>query len=202
LKRFKETREIQLDQKWTERIAWVYSWISSIPAGGLDIDAMNDLSNLEQEYAFVNYEDTYIEIYQGSTFPEFHGDLVLSTRHNNKPFRISDFIRLADRIIHVNGNWNGTLSTTSKMLHFIFPEIFPIYDNKIHKIIFNSGLKNMSHYGMYILGLRELLQHSRIVDYIDLQLLAPHDHRFSGMRMIEMLLFQAAQSKEVSTFYR
>lgn len=192
LKRFKETRDIPQDQKWSERIAWVYSWISSIPAGGLDTDAMIDLSILEQEYAFVNYEDTYIEIYHGSTFPEFHGDLVLSTRNNNKPVRISEFVRLADRIIHVNGNWNSTLSTTTKMLHFIFPEIFPIYDSKIHEIIFKSRLKNMSQYGLYILGLREFLQQSRTVDYIDSQLHAPHDRKFSKVRTIEMLLFQAA----------
>ena len=190
LKRFQETTNAAPYDCWIERIAWVYSWIPSISAGGMDEEAMDKLSQLERHFCTFKLEDIQLKSNTDSTCSELHGEMFFCSSSNMNPTPIKEFVILADKILHVNGSWHTTLSTTTKLLHFTFPGLFPIYDSKISILLFGGKIRSYKHYHEYLLALREFLQSSEFAHTIKRE---AEKEGVTSVRLVEMLLFMVAQ---------
>jgi hypothetical protein len=186
VKRYEETSKSPLLECWAERISWVFSWVAAIPAGGFDENAMNALSLLEQQFSAAQLENVGVE----GIHSKNHGETMFIPPNNTEPSPIKDFIILADKIIHVTESWNSTLSTTTKLLHFTFPGLFPIYDAKIHAVLFGGKTKSYRHYHAYILALHEFLRSSDMLPTLKVE---AEKEGVTLVRFVEMLIFSASK---------
>ncbi|MBO2945775.1 hypothetical protein JJQ72_17490 [Paenibacillus sp. F411] len=189
LKRYEDTRNSALIESWAERISWVFSWVAAIPAGGFDTGAMEQMSRLEAHYFDVRLENIDIESFMGDIYSSNHGETMFVSPLGADPTPIKIFVILADKIIHVNERWNNTLSTTTKLLHFTFPGLFPIYDEKIHNILFIGKTQNYRHYHAYLIALHQFLRTSPLVSMLKKY---AEDKNVTLVRLIEMVLFSRA----------
>ncbi|CAN7766707.1 hypothetical protein LJR153_007290 [Paenibacillus sp. LjRoot153] len=193
IRRYEESRTSPLLECWAEWISWVFSWVAAIPAGGLDEEAMNALSLLEKHFGDVRLESIGLESLMGDIYSANYGETMFVSSNKSDSALIKDFVILADKIIHVNESWNSTLSTTTKLLHFTFPGLFPIYDAKIHTVLFGGKTKSYRHYHAYILALHQFLRTS---DLIPLLKVEAQKERVTLVRFVEMLIFSS--SKELA----
>lgn len=60
IERFEETKGIDLKKCWIERVAWVFSWVAAIPAGGFNKEAMKELSILEDQFRGTSLEGQFV----------------------------------------------------------------------------------------------------------------------------------------------
>lgn len=79
------------------------------------------------------------------------------------PYTINNLVEAADQILNSGGRWNYTIPTTSKLLHFMCPALFPIYDSNINKMMF-GGQVNCEKYHAYIFGLQQFLNDTEMRD--------------------------------------
>ncbi|MCB0647081.1 MAG: hypothetical protein KDC49_10485 [Saprospiraceae bacterium] len=88
---------------------------------------------------------------------------------------------------------NGSMVGLSKLLHFINPEIYPIWDSKIYKYITDKN----STYGIdrpenYISYLNEVLKIANHIDFNKISKLICNklNYQVSQIRVIELCIFQ------------
>lgn len=191
LTRYEQTKNLPIQECWIERIAWVYSWIGQIPAGGLDREAMYALSEIESRFAEATLQNIDVESYTGSTFPELQGETLFSSFGEGDPVPIKEFVILADKILQVSGSWSTTLSTSTKLLHFTFPGLFPIYDSNISNLLFGGKTRDYKQYHAYIMAMREFIMTSELMPVIKRE---AKSEGITEVRLLEMLLFIAGKN--------
>lgn len=184
LRRFSETKDIDLHEKWVERIALIFSWIPGIPYGGFNEEAIRKLFLLEQNYYDVKLESTSVTKYEDSVKKK-QGELTFRIDGKPKMETLDIYIKAADGLLNFGGRWNFTLATTTKLLHFMCPSLFPIYDSNINAIIFGGQPSYSKYYG-YIFALQRYLQKSETRPI--LEELARREC-VSLVRLVDLILF-------------
>lgn len=117
--------------------ALLSSWLPSIPNPTLDNQAIEEMVFLEGVFYLAILENVGIESFLGAMNTKHHGEMIFDTK-DRPPVLIKTFLEYADRITNISGRWEGILSTTTKLLHFMCPQLFPIFDEKISKIVFGN----------------------------------------------------------------
>ncbi|CAM5734250.1 hypothetical protein SAFG77S_11599 [Streptomyces afghaniensis] len=166
VKRFNETRGTSGVDVWTERVALVYSWLPKIPRSSFatDLREIQEIINklTEIERYFYNAELLSIErtAYQG----EYQGETAFSSCNGYYDMGLRDFLIPAGKLLHDTVRLDTQLSSTTKLLHFMCPNLFPIFDTKVCKQIYGpSANQTYSKYHSYVFGLKEFLENSEIV---------------------------------------
>lgn len=109
------------------------------------------------------------------------------TIDNLPPVLIKDFVKATHRITSNSDHFDSNLSITTKILHFMHPYLFPIYDSKIHHLFF-KGDQSYSKYHTYIFTLRQWLEDHKQSILPILQKVAVQ-HRVSIIRVVDQTLF-------------
>ncbi len=169
IKRFRETRGETDIGIWAERLALVYSWLPKIPLKSFALDDdmlqvnIDRLSELESTFYDVELSTIRRTAYLGSLY---HGETIFSSYKGYYDTAIREFLVPAGYVIHKEPNLNTQLSSITKLLHFMCPYLFPIFDTKVCKQLFDTTRQTYERYLMYIFGLQQFLQQSEIGQYI------------------------------------
>ncbi|MGL5921128.1 MAG: hypothetical protein ACRCZQ_11610, partial [Bacteroidales bacterium] len=96
---------------------------------------------------------------------------------------------------------NNSIVGVSKLLHFISPEIYPIWDSRIYK--YASGKKslnqnyinNVDSYYLYINKMNEIVSDNETKRAI-IKIQSQIDYKISDIRAIELLMFETNKLSE------
>jgi hypothetical protein len=188
LNRFEQTRGSTALEAWIERVGLISSWISSIPAPKLNGHAIEDLVYLENKFYKLKLEEVRVESYLGDIGTIHHGEMIFEADGERPPVLIKNFLQMADQIVNLEGRWDSTFPTTTKLLHFMCPHLFPIFDKNINNIIYDGGTLTYPKYHCYVFSLREYLQ---TTDNIDLLKKLAKEEQVSLIRLVDIILFNS-----------
>ena len=91
---------------------------------------------------------------------------------------------------------NNSIIGASKLLHFINPKLYPIWDSRVCNFIYNKKyhdfVNNISTYKKYVSKVEELLLDKKIIKMCkDVRSkLKDHDHKLTNIRVIELIMFE------------
>lgn len=147
----------------------VYSWLPKIPLKSFALDGdtlqvnIDRLSELESIFYDAELSTIGRTAYLGSLY---HGETIFSSYKGYYDTAIREFLVPAGYVIHKEPNLNTQLSSITKLLHFMCPYLFPIFDTKVCKQLFDTTRQTYERYLMYVFGLQQFLQQSEIGQYI------------------------------------
>lgn len=163
---FNETRGNKDIEEWAVRTALVYSWLPTIPLKAFSLDEAtikNHIFELEKlESRFYNKDLALIEITYDSNIKES----VLSSQKRDSNIKISEFFLHAGYMIHKEPRLNTQLSSVTKLLHFMCPFLFPIFDTKVCLQIFGTKYQTYDKYFIYLLGVQQYLKKGKSNSYV------------------------------------
>lgn len=164
----------QMDQ-WIERKAWVGSWLPTILKGEINQADVALLAELESKYRTIKIVDMTTDSL--STF--------------NWEEDIYKFLEASDKILNGNGNgnWHENVSSTSKLMHFMCPQLFPIMDAVVCKEIISVKARNNRHrhYFDYFSALIGFLEEDvALKEYI---VKISTEQKVSVLRIIDLVIF-------------
>lgn len=203
LKRYKETRGETNIGVWAERVALVYSWLPKIPLNSFAIDTdllqvyIDRLSELESTFYDAELATIERTAYLGSSY---HGETIFSSYKGYYDVALREFLTPAGYIIHKEPNLDTQLSSTTKLLHFMCPSLFPIFDTKVCKQLFGTTRQTYERYHMYVFCLQQFLQETKVGSYI-LSLAKEMD--LSPLYIIDLVIFNVEDSlKKPNTLHK
>lgn len=189
LRRFAETKSNNdKESVWIERTAYVYSWIAKIPVARLDKQAIKNMAELENCFSSSKLWEIGNASYLGGL-----NDPIRAIHHGEKifgdhmpPVVIKDFLKDANSILNY-GNSNLNLPTSTKLLHFLFPDLFPIFDSKVCKTLYGNGTStNYIKYHAYVFALQDFLKKPEAQELFKLV----EKTELPILRVIDIVLFQ------------
>ncbi len=186
IKVFEDTQNLSGQDKWIPRLACIYSWLARIPTPCFEEQVFRELDGLEMEYKKHKLWECGTDAWLGGLgTPEqvHHGEFIFQ---NDKgyPAIIRHFLVAANKLLNNSNNWASNAPTVTKLLHFTFPNLFPIFDRNINKRIFGSHHFNYARYHGYVFGLKFFLEKNpKLVNWLIGQNLNP-------VRVIEQTVFE------------
>ena len=109
------------------------SWIARIPRASVhDMELVTRIHELSRNVSSQTYNTCTIDTYNTTN------DIYLRY-DNNVNININEFARLINSLINGNDNFNN-FPTVTKLMHFINPNIFPIFDKHVRNVLL--GHKN------------------------------------------------------------
>lgn len=191
LKRFTESRvNNKSESAWIERTAYVFSWIPRIPVVRLDEKAIRALADLENTFYSSKLWEIGTEAYLGGVNDPLrgmhHGERIFGTGLGN-PVLINDFVQLANSILNY-GEVRFNFPTTTKLLHFMFPDLFPIFDSNVCQALYgNDRVEDYNKYHAYIFSLQNFLENEPVAEAI---FRAAQETKLPVLRVVDLVLFQ------------
>lgn len=192
LKRFDETRSNNKSESaWIERTACVFSWIPRIPVVRLDENALFDLAELENLLSTSKLWEIGTESYLGGLNDPImgihHGERIFGTGAGNLPVLIKEFVKLANSILNY-GEERCNFPTTTKLLHFMFPNLFPIFDSNVCQALYgNARVEEYNKYHAYIFSLQDFLRDEPVTEAI---FRVAQETKLPVLRVVDLVLFQ------------
>jgi len=131
---------------------------------------------------------------------DFDKDFVLSNLFKVKN---GNYLLDINEITNINKCVNHSMVGTSKLLHFINPNIYAIWDSNIFHYFFpdkksTSGIEKPKHYLEYLKALKEITLHKdfdnlyfKIIEFFNL------DYEISKYRAIESLIFEIMRNRKI-----
>ncbi|GAX90041.1 hypothetical protein [Effusibacillus lacus] len=191
IQRFEETRPVnQLETVWIERASYVYSWIARIPVTKLDHRAIRELAALEHLFAGCTLQEVGTESYLGGLgdpkMAAHHGERIFGTGNGRPPVLIHQFVELANEIINY-GSGRYNFPTTTKLLHFMFPGLFPIFDSNVCRVLYgNEYIEDYIKYHAYVFALQDYLSGGKYSREI---LVEAERANLPPLRLVDLVLF-------------
>lgn len=192
LHRFKETRAFNnSEEAWIERAALVFAWVARIPALRLDRKSMFQLADLENVFHASKLWEVGTESYLGGLNDPIigihHGERIFGAAFGIPPVLIKQFVQLANAIINY-GDQRLNFATTTKMLHFMLPELFPIFDKQICKAVFGSDrIEDYYKYHAYIFALQDYLNDEAAAEPL---FQYARQYNLSPLRIVDLIVLQ------------
>jgi hypothetical protein len=184
---FYETRGKTSINEAVLRIACVSSWIPAILKSDFHEESIKKIAYFENLYSNCNLWEIGSESYLGGMHQKglgkYHGSRIFPIQSDNCPYLLKDYLEPIANILNSSDRWENTISTTSKYLHFMLPDLFPIFDKNVCKILFDSEINNEIKYSRYIFALQDVLNRKTFV------LNYAKDHNISPLKVIDNILF-------------
>jgi hypothetical protein len=191
IKRFKDTSgEISLET-WTERVALIYSWLPRIPLSSFTLEThdlialTSKLTELESIYYDAELALIGRTAYLGS---DFHGENIFPSYKGHYDLSIREFLEPAGKLLHGKINIDTQLSSTTKLLHFMCPHLFPIFDTKVCKQLFGTTHQTYGKYHEYLFSLQEFLREEEMGQYI---INIAREKNLSPLYIVDLVLFNS-----------
>ncbi len=103
-----------------------------------------------------------------------------------------------EEIEHLKRCINNSLVGLSKLLHFINPYVYAIWDSRIFRYLTEKntpyGIDRPANYLQYLEGLNEIVNHSKFYE-IKALVQRHFDYPLSPLRMVELVMFQADRAR-------
>lgn len=149
LKHLKDTPTQELIQELSICTLLVYGWMPTIPKNINNLQAKNP-----------NHKLNTLSIEVCKTLSDF----ILKKKHSDpNSFNNVENIGLETIMKYTNGSLVGA----SKLLHFLFPQKFPIWDSVIYKKITGqngtNSIKNIEYYSFYIKELNRFINNNNVL---------------------------------------
>jgi hypothetical protein len=130
---------------------------------------------------------TILALYPKATKIDFQIGAKLLSKAKNKGLLTDDEIAQLASLI------NNSLVGASKLLHFVSPDYFPIWDSKIYAFVFNEKPHNyrvsqVSKYRQYLGKLEQLRKHSRFPKFHS-SVSSKVGYQVSELRALELVMF-------------
>jgi len=94
---------------------------------------------------------------------------------------------LANSVLNY-GDTRLNLPTTTKLLHFMLPELFPIFDSNVCKALYgNDRVEDYNKYHAYIFALLDFLEYEPEAGVL---FRAAQDTKLPLLRVVDLVLFQ------------
>jgi hypothetical protein len=111
----------------------------------------------------------------------------------------NEIILNAEELELLKSLFNNSLVGTSKLLHFICPELYPIWDSRVYFYLtgnnaYAHAIGNCETYLQYQNLCRELVKHPDY-DYIHKQIENHIKYGITRLRSIELIMYSAGKSK-------
>jgi len=159
--RFATTRGKSTLEAWIERTALIYSWLPRIPLQSFHLkpaelqETIKKLTELESHFWEAELSTIGKTAYLGN---EYHGESISPSYKGFYDVGIREFLELGSQLLHGKVNLDTQLSSTTKLLHFMCPQLFPIFDMKICNRIFSSNYQTYTRYTQYVFSLQKYLE--------------------------------------------
>ncbi|WP_156289575.1 hypothetical protein [Oceanobacillus salinisoli] len=142
---------------WVKRLAYTYSWHPQTPSSVTPTPMKENFSTLEKK--FFNASLRKVKLME----TEEDEKLI---RYKKKLHELSEFIVPIGSLIYGKEEIDYQLSSVSKVLHFMFPNLFPLFDRKACETVFGSNYQSYSRYFRYISAFRTYLQEGENAEYV------------------------------------
>lgn len=171
---FKDThKKLEKRETWVCRIACMYSWLATIPAPDIDMNhVINAVKKIEEG------DDYYDKNLRNIKEDTMSLDEALKSHYT-----------VVNKLLNHGSKGTNNLASVSKFLHFMVPEVFPIYDKKVAEKV-GYDIACFSGYVDYVQEMRAYLNSDFFVP--DIQFAA------TPVRLIEWSLFDGSYSDEQS----
>ena len=187
IRHFQDSRKLQSKKDQMLRIACVASWIPAVLKSNLDSAHIERIQYFEELYASSTLWEIGTESYLGGIkkpgLEKYHGVRIFQVLNDNHPYLLKDYLEPVAALLNSSERWENTISTTSKYLHFMLPNLFPILDKKIGRTLFEREVIDDGDYHNYIFALQELLPQKRFL------LEQSKETGVSPLRLVDNILF-------------
>lgn len=175
VERFQETRRCYFEENsWIERKAYVFAWITKIPHGGkFNLNTTLELYKLEKEYCEK-------KLYELSS-KELAG------------IPLDYLLKLAYRVLNDGGHWISTLATSTKLLHYMCPALFPIFDKKICRVLYSQENPSYGKFKGYISALYQYLNQTENEELIEYLKVKSNIRKVSVLRLVDLTLYNISK---------
>lgn len=183
--------------------AFVMSWIAGIPRA--DFSDSNNLDAVCQKIVKIegwSLEET--RFLDAENIQSLHRKKAIKICNNrtpeSDPIDLKKYIQLVKKMLSGQSDTTShNLPTVSKFLHFVHPDMFPIFDSNIYTSLFGEDSDNsesaknppLSSFIIYIESLRQSLSESEFKEKTDsiIQALSKKGIKVGRLRTIDMVLF-------------
>jgi hypothetical protein len=122
------------------------------------------LSELELTFHGAQFLTIGKTAYLGS---QYHGETIFPSYKGYYDTAIRELLIPAGYLLHKVPKINTQLSSTTKLLHFMLPNLFPIFDTKVCKQLFGTTHQTYEKYHAYVFELQQFLEQSHVASYIN-----------------------------------
>lgn len=182
---FAQTRSVDaaapaaVEAAWAQRKAMVSSWLRGIPKTGIDSAAAKRLLDFERKLANATLAD--------DVFP----DIGLAPGEGDPVFPLRHLLGEANRVL--NRSASVRLASSTKLLHFMLPELVPIIDTNVSQNLFDKKEPTVAQYLEYVRLLRAYLREGEHRHEI-LKLAA--ERGVSPVRLVDTFVFRRGDAGE------
>jgi hypothetical protein len=169
------------------RISCVSSWIPAVLKSNIEIETLKRISYFEDLYKNSKLWEIGTESYLGGIYKpgleKYHGMRIFAVQSDNSPYLLKDYLEPVARLLNSSDRWQTTISTSSKYLHFMLPNLFPIFDKTLCNRLFRKEAIDDVTYSVYIFALQDVLVKKKfILEYAA-------ERNISPLRVIDNILF-------------
>jgi len=162
---FSQTAKDNQRSAWVQRIACVFSWIARIPTPNLDETVLETLTKIANTYQKEKLWQIGTESFLGGQGNQdrlrHHGERMFGADIAKTPAVLRDYLEPANKLLNNSDHWEKNLPTTTKLLHFMCPYLFPILDNRITKVLSIGKIPSYVNYHAYTFALQGFLVESK-----------------------------------------
>lgn len=90
----------------------------------------------------------------------YHPERQIGRKDGGADIDVTNALSLANAVLHDEGSTNDHVSSSSKLLHFSSPGLFPILDHNICRLLFRSENLTARHYHAYVCLIHDQLAQS------------------------------------------
>ncbi|WP_010647994.1 hypothetical protein [Oceanobacillus massiliensis] len=170
-------------KSWVKRIAFTYSWLQSIPRHAKPNEIDKNFIELEKDFQHVKLKKI--------KFIETENDKIIGFK--KKQHSLNEFLLPISALIFDKENLDTQLPALVKLLHFMFPELFPMFDRNASNRIFGSSFQSISRYYSYMEGLKTYLNDGTNAAYL---VKKAKERSLSPLYLIELAICTDSQTSE------
>lgn len=187
LQHFRDSKGSSDPKAHVLRIACVSSWIPAALKSNLDPNAIERIQYFEKLYENSTLWEIGSESYLGGIhqkgIEKYHGFRIFQVQSDHRPYLMKDYLEPVTFLLNSSNRWKNTVGTTSKYLHFMLPNLFPILDSNIAKILFDTELVDDVRYSIYTFALQDIIPRKKFV------LKYANEKGLSPLKVIDNILF-------------
>jgi len=156
VKQFENLAGKHTEKAWVKRIAYTFSWIQRVPQSTTPKIPNGNFIKLEKKFQQAKLKKI--------KFAEMDGEKQISYKTNQH--LINEFLSPVSSMLYTTDNIDTQLPTLTKLLHFMFPNLFPFFDRNVCERVFGSSYTSSSRYFSYMEGIKLYLNNGTQAAYL------------------------------------
>ena len=171
--------QIDREQSYIRSYPHLQAWLNS----KLVLDEQNLICAAHMVYGWM---PTILELHPGESFSSHDGVTLLNKARKQGSLSVGEIDQLAGLV-------NNSVVGASKLLHFVNPEAFAIWDSRIYRFIHSQEahhyrVNSAAEYERYLAQLRQLRQDPRLAGF-HASINRKMGYEVSALRALEVVMF-------------